>query len=566
MRERGNEINQSTEFLLEPLADIHLNSQAQRDLPRGNRFYLYTFAAISIMVLLVAIINYVNLATVRSVQRAKEIGMRKVMGATRPQLVRQFIAESFLFVSVATLAASLLVGFAINFTGIEALLATDLSFNVLDRPELIVALVLLVVVVGLVSGAYPAFYLSSVQPVSALRGAKGSGRTAVIRQGLVFVQFAMSVGVIISALVMASQIRYMQSRPLGFEPENLVIATLRGADTLARIPFIRNDLTLDSRIISVADAPTVPGVNVESWSGQLQSEQGNLQMVNMSLMYINEGYLDTLKIDIVAGRDLSPAIDDPHQGLVNETFVRNMGWTDPVGKQITFPNQPDHIDTIIGVVKDFHFHSLHQEIEPVALFLGFNGWADIENELQRAQATSSLAIRIDGNAGASALAYLQDKFRQYDPAHPFEYRFMTDILAELYLSEQRQVIIIGLIAGLCILISCLGLFGLSAFNTTRRARELSIRRVMGATPGNLVLLLFRNTVGLIVAASVVAAFIAWLALNSWLNNFNYRESVMAHWEYFILSALAAVLIAFLTQTAQSWKTVNSNPSARLRID
>jgi len=290
----GTQNDMSMNHILEPLAQIHLNSETQRDFPRGNRFYLFTFATIGIMVLLIACINYLNLATVKSIRRAKEVGMRKVLGAEKRQIIGQFLSESILFSCAAVILATLLVLFALNFTGVESLLGTELNFSLLDRPELALMLITLAIVVGILSGLYPAFYLSAISPAAAFQNQKGSRQVAVVRQVLVFLQFVISVGVISCTLIMVIQMQFMQDRPLGFDKENVLVVTLRGADLIESIPLIRADLSSDPRVIDVALAQNIPGQTIDPWNGELESELGDRQVVDMNLMYVGEGFLDTM--------------------------------------------------------------------------------------------------------------------------------------------------------------------------------------------------------------------------------------------------------------------------------
>lgn len=563
MAQIGQERGASVRFYLEPLASIHLNSDTQRDFPRGNLAYLLTFGAMALLVLFIAILNYVNLGTVRSLRRGREVAIRKTVGASKSQLVVQYLIEATTFSALAVLLAGLLVALLLRITGIEQLLGANVVFNPADNPAAFIALTLLIPVMGVLSGFYPAVFLAAIRPVGAMRSLKGAA--AWVRQGLMFAQFTMSAVVVICALVMAGQLRYLQNQPLGFEPDNLVIVTLRGVDVIEKIPLMQTDLPLDTRVVSVAEAPNIPGMNVDTWGGQVEDENGVKQQMNMSLMYINTGYTETFGIPVVEGRALSPALDDPHQGIVNETFVKNMGWSSAIGKEITYPGQPDHVDTIIGVVKDFHFHSLHQPVEPLAMFLTATdfSWA---NEIQRQIRVSYVAVRLAKGAGQSALDYLKGKFAEYDPNHPFEYRYMNDILDELYLSETRQITIVTLISAICVVISYLGLFGLSAFNASRRTKELSIRRVLSATTMNLLALLFRHSAILITTACIIAAIVAAALMNEWFKGFAIRESLGSYWPVFTLTPVAALVIAFGTIALQSYKTVTSNPCSRLRED
>lgn len=565
MADIGIQYNMTNRFILEPLAQIHYNSTTDGDFPRGNPFYIYTFAAIGILVLIIALINYINLATVRSIRRTKEIGMRKVLGAEKRSLMGHCLAESVTYSLVAVILACLILAAVLTFTGIDTLLGNRLEFNFLERPSLLFMLAVLAILTGLASGLYPAFYLAAIQPIAAFQEYKGSGRTALVRQGLVFLQFAISIAVITCTLIMSLQMRFLQNRDLGFDKDKIVLVTVRGADLIEQLPAIAADLALDSRIESAGQAQNIFGQNFNPFTANLESEAGPMQQVDINSLNIGPGWIETLGISLLQGRDLNPVIDDPHAGLVNQTLVDTMGWTNPLGKTISYPDDPEHRDTVIGVIDDFHFKSLHQQTEPLVAFLVFNDFGDMP-ALNRSIQNSTLAIRLADPADPSNLEFLQEKWREYDPGHPFEYEFVSDVMANLYLPEQRQVTIIGLFAGICIFISCLGLFGLSAYNTTRRARELSIRTVLGASPVRLIVLLFSNTIGLIVMASVIAAIASFLVLSSWLSNFEYRENLTSQWEIFLIATIFAILVAFCTVAMQAFKAIRVNPATNLRLD
>jgi len=565
MAESGAEFNSTNRFYLEPLAGIHFDSTTQIDFPRGNRFYLYTFASIGVLILLIALINYINLATVRSIRRAKEIGMRKVLGAERRQLMVLFLSESITYVLAAVILSCVLLYGVLDYTNIEVLLNAELNFNLLERPWLIPLLLATAIVVGLLSGLYPSFYLSSIHPGAAFRDYKGAGRSAIVRQSLVFLQFVISVVVISCTLIMGIQLQYLQNRDLGFGKDQLLLVTVRGADMIERIPTLIADLSLDPRVESAAQSNNIFGQVIEPFPALIETESGERQQIDINAFNAGENWRRALGIELLQGRDLIAGEDDPHMALVNQEMVEAMGWSNPIGKIISYPDDLDHIDTVVGVIDDFHYKALHMESGPQVIFLTMTDFGDM-SPLNRLIQTSGMIIRLSNPSDPTNLSFLQEKWREYDLNHPFEYQFVSDIMAEVYMPEQRQVGIIGLAAAICVFISCLGLYGLSAFNTTRRARELSIRKVLGASPLELIVMLFRNSIVLIGSASVVATVVSVLILNRWLSNFAYRTEIGNQWEVFLFASFCALAIAFCTVALQARRTVNSNPSDKLQMD
>lgn len=562
LAERGQQLNASMHFYLEPLADIHLTSITESDRPRGNLFYIYTFSAIAVFVLFVACINYMNLATARSIQRSKEVGMRKILGASQGQLVMQFLGEAITFATIALLLSLLVVYVVLNYTSVDQLLGASLGADFIERPVLIMALAGLALIVGLVSGIYPAFYLAGIRPIAALRGSnKGTGtRGGLLRQTLVFVQFAISVGVIACTLLMAIQMQYLQSKPLGYNKENIVIISMLGADLLERVDFIKGDLAQNPKILASSLTPNIPGEVVFTNLASVEMDDGTDSSQTIRVMGGDVDYLEVMGLELLQGRPFNPATPTEQIAYVNETLVRKMGWDNPLGKHIDNGNFNNRV---VGVVRDFHFQSLHVPVEPLYIFYN---WIDFEgvDALNRAVSQSYLYIKIAPDDTASTLAFLADKFAGYDPKHPFEYRFLDDILDRQYASERRQMQLIGIFAAVCILISCMGLFGLSAFTTSQRTKEIGIRKILGASTSQIILLLFRDIVGLILIAAIVASAVSYYVVSNWLAGFAYKEEI--NLAVFLLAAAFCVGLAFATVALQSLRTASTNPGVALRYE
>ncbi len=563
--EMGARLNSTMSYYLEPLADIHLNSDTQFDRPTGNKLYIFTFAAIALFVLLVACINYMNLATARSAKRAKEIGMRKVLGATRRQLVSQFIGESVVFSLISLAIAVVAVELLLSYTSISALLGKQLTLDLTSDPMLAPMLLALGVGVGIFSGLYPAFYLSFIRPIAALKGGfrPGSADT-MMRQALVLVQFIISVGVIACTALMAIQLNYVNTKPLGFDRDNQIVITLNGADVIEKGSFMKSDLQSHEQIEGVALSFSVPGRQTGLGLFQIENNDRVFESHTMNVMNGDYDYLDVYGIDIVEGRAFDPTDDGGL--LVNQATVRALGWDSAIGKRFETGNPTDEeieYQSVVGVVEDFHYASLHQKVEPLVIF---NFQPDFEDTdaMNRAVARANLTVKISGEDIAGTLAYMEERWREYDPKHPFEYQFLDDSLAQLYVSEQQQMRLIGIFAGLCILLSCLGLFGLSAFTTQQRTKEIGIRKILGATTAGIIFMFFNNILKLILIASILASSASYFLMTEWLAGFEYKANINLF--VFLVSAALAAVIAFATIALQSYKTARASPMAALRYE
>jgi putative ABC transport system permease protein len=560
--------NGSWRAWLEPLPDIHLNADVGYDHPTGNRYYIYGFAAVGIFILVVACINYVNLATARATRRARSVGIRKILGVNRWSLIAQFIGEAVLFSLIAAVVGVVIVEVVLTFTPLELLIGTDFDLDLVGRPELLAAIVVFSVALGIAAGLYPAIYLSSWAPLTALVGENRASRGNVLfRQTLVFLQFAISISVIAATLLMAAQMRFIQNRSLGFSPENRLMITVRGVDLIEQLPAIISDLEADSRILGITTSPVIMGqifpVNVLAF----ENRDGVIEQVTLSHIPVGDDFLEVMNMQLVAGRAFSQRLltDVGASVIVNEALVRRMGWDDPLGKQAIVPDGSGGISQgrVIGVVSDFNFQSLRTSVTPIAMYPFSNDFSNV-SELNRPFVRRFLVLNVAGEGIGATLRMLEDKFATVDPSHPFEYRFLDDSLGELYVSEQNLMKLVGIFAGVCILIACLGLYGLSAFTTEQRTKEIGIRKVLGASSWQIILLLARNILALVLAGAILASILAWFAIDEWLAGFAYRASINPM--VFVLSTVVAAVVAFLTIAAQSWRTARADPTDALRYE
>ena len=544
---------------LQPLKDMHLYSDVGYDKPTGNLYALYGFAAVAVFILLIACINYMNLATARFARRSREVGMRKILGAGRGQLVAQFMAEAFGFTLISLVLGVLLVEVALTLTPIDSLLGKHLVLNLTQEPQLLGWLLALGLGIGLVSGLYPAFYLSSVMPLSALLSDQKAGRASIrLRELLVLVQFTISVGVIASTLLMWTQMRYVSDKDLGFKKENRVLIDVHGVDQIKKIPTLKTELLKNGNIIGVTASGGVLGEDMPINGFQVESATGEMETTTVTHMNVADDFLEVMGMKLLQGRDFRKRLltDVGTSFIVNETMVKRMGWKNPIGKKI-------NDGRVIGVIQDFHYASLHTEIAPYALHPFNDNFDNVPANL-RIYILRHMIINIAGKDIRKTLSFLRDKFTQFDPKHPFEFKFLDDSLNELYQSEEKLMELTGIFSGICIFIACLGLFGLAAFTTEQRTKEIGIRKVLGATTAQIILLLSRNILLLVIVGAVIASLLSWYVMQQWLDGFAYRAAINP--VIFLLAAIAAGAVAYVTLAMQTFKTAQANPVRALRYE
>jgi len=554
------------EGLLQPLADIHLHSGVEGDRPTGNALYLYAFAAVGLSLLLITCINYVNLATARAAKRARTIGLRKILGADRAALMAQLLGESVLFALLATVLGVIAVEVVISLPSVTALFGKALELDLLDNPLLTAAIVAFGALVGLVAGLYPALYLSSFVPVSAFSTRYQGSRGSRLREALVFVQFMISIGVIASTLVMTAQMRYIAGQALGFDAENRIIVPLRGADLIERHDAIATELERHAGVLGVTTSQTMMGRGVfRDSDGQVEANDGSVRQFGYQDMgQVGADFVSVMGMRVLEGRDFAGTLgtEGERPALVNEMFVREMGWDAPIGKQVGKPGG-QFSGRVIGVVEDFHFQSLRERIVPFAIFRGDSDYSG-QNAAQRALAERLMIINVAQEGLRDTLRYIEDRFKELDPGHPFEFSFLDDELDRLYTSEGRLMTMIGTFAAICIFVACLGLFGLSAFTTEQRTKEIGIRKVCGASVAEIIVLLSRRVVLLIAVAGTVACVVAWSVMAEWLSGFAYRADI--HPRYFVLAIIASAGAALATIALQSWRAARARPVDALRYE
>jgi len=563
MAERARMLKSTFTPELQPLNGMHFGNGLQGDLPTGNIFYVYGFAAVAIFILLVAIINYMNLATARATKRAKEVGMRKVLGAEKSQLIAQFLGESLTFSVIALVGALIMVEILLALTPIGTLMGKGQLWRAIVDPTVIIGVVLLTLGVAVLAGLYPAFYLSAISPLSALTQVKRSWRTGFsMRQVLVLAQLAVSIGVIACTLLMTNQLRYLHEKPLGFDKENRLIVNLRGYDVIKNMATIKGELRREAGVIDVMTIGGVPGTGHGSVLVPTENNDGVIEPTGMHVIGIGMNLEKGLGIKVVKGRSFSEdiATDAREAVMVNQTLVSRFGWDEPLGKRI---GQGLNVRRVIGVVEDFHYASLHNEMGPLLIQPLSDNFSNVP-ENQRALVSTSIIVVMSGENIRDTIGRVEKVIAKFDPKFDYEPLFLEDRLNRMYEAESNLMKLTGIFAGICIFISIMGLFGLAAFTTEQRTKEIGIRKVLGASDGQVITLLNRHLLPLVVIAAIPASILSYYAIDKWLQRFAYHTAI--GWMTFVLATLVVALVAIATVSLQSLKTARSEPVDALRYE
>ena len=532
---------------LQPVTDINLYSYDISDgLSHGDIRFIWLFGAVALFILIIACINFINLSTAKSANRAKEVGLRKVVGSYRSGLIQQFLVESLLYsffsFAVGMLLAWLLLPYFNTLAGKSLTIPWSAWW-------LLPAMFGSAVVIGVVAGLYPAFYLSGFRPAQVLKGALSAGsKSSVLRNGLVVFQFTTSIILIISTLVIYNQMNYILNKKVGFDKDQVVI--IQGTYTLGNnIKNFKSELSKIAAVKSVSISDYLP-ISGGKRNGNQFFNEGRVNIdapVGGQYWQIDDNYIKTLGIKLIAGRNFSYDMPTDTQAvIINQTMAQKLNLKDPIGKRITNGS----LFTVIGVVQDFNFENMHQKIDPLAMHFGIS--------------PSTIAVKIKTADMKNALAGITTTWKSFLPNQPMRYTFMDESFANMYADVQRMGRIFTTFAILAIIIACLGLFALSAFMAEQRSREIGIRKVLGASVSGITTLLSLDFVKLVVLSIVIASPIAWWAMNKWLQNFAYRIAVQ--WWVFFIAGIAAVFIALLTVSFQSIKAAIANPIKSLRSE
>ena len=550
----GKNPSQFTKLGLQKLTDIHLKSHTDYEAEaNGDISRVYIFGSIALFILLIACINYMNLSTARSALRAREIGIRKVIGARKKELVAQLLSESVLICWFALITALLLTWLALPW--LNKISGQHILISSLFKWQILIPLFLSPCIVGVLSGIYPALFLSSFQPIRTLKGLFKASSGVSFRKVLVVTQFAISIVLIITTAIVFQQLSFMQKKSLGFNKEQVFVIPYN-VDISKNYTAFRNELLSNSSFKNVSCSSRIPSGRLLDNMGASTLSGDSMRPTTTDIKYVAVDYdfIPTYGIQIAGGRNFSRDFGtDTSNYILNEAAVKALGWNaqNAVGKDFKYGNRKGKI---IGVVNDFHFESLHQQIVPLVMVM----FPPSINQF------NYVSVKIAGSNIQSSMSHLESTWRKILPEQPYQFNFLDEKFDKLYQSEQKQGTIFVTFACIAIFIASLGLFGLSAFTITQRVKEIGVRKVLGANISNIVRLLSKDFLKLVMIAAIIAFPVAWFAMHSWLSDFAYRISIQ--WWVFILAGVLAALIALITVSFQAIKAAIANPVKSLRTE
>ena len=547
-REAGISIRPS----LQPLVDIHLYSNMESEHePNGDIRYVALFMAIAFLILIIAGINFINLATARSEMRAREVGVRKVLGANRIQLFRQFLGESVLMAGLAAIVAVILVHLVLP--AVNEIAGKQLALPLTDWMVL-VALALGTTVIGMAAGSYPAAYLSGFLPAEVMKGSPESGKKGLgMRQALVVIQFSMSIFLLVSTAIIYDQLEYIQTKQLGFNKEHVMVVPITGSPQLPNTPVLKQRLSGLPGVVGISTTTGVPGMRAMPILEVRPEGMRPEDHLMISTLHVDEHFLEVMNIDLFAGRNFSPdwGTDTTNGILLNETAVRYLGWgapADAIGKQFERLNEDRTTGRVIGVVRDFHLRTIHEEIEPALIM------------------TSSyhiyVLIRIEPEGISETIGRIEEVWRDVDPRFPLDYTFLDEDYDALYRTDRQLGEIFAVFAFLAIFVACLGLLGLASFSIQQRTREIGIRKVVGSSVSGIVILLSKDFMKYVLLANLIAWPLAYFVMSNWLQNYAYAAEIRFEW--FLAGGILALAIAWLTIGAHALAASHRNPVNALR--
>ncbi|MDE3249585.1 MAG: ABC transporter permease [Bacteroidota bacterium] len=551
----GGKPSDFTKLSLQKLTDIHLYSHTDYEAEANSDIRrVYIFSAVAFFILLIACINYMNLATARASLRAREIGVRKVIGAGKKELILQFLGESVL---ISMLAVLLAIGiFVLAVPLLNELTGQQISRSIVLQWPVMTTLIVAPVIVGVLSGIYPALFMSGFQPIKTLKGLIKTGKGGLtLRKALVVGQFTISIILIITTAVVYRQLKYMQEKSLGFNREHVAYMTYPNS-LGPQFESFKHELLSNAACLSAGRSSRIPSDRLLDDMGAATLSGDSMKPSNTDIKYVaaDEGFLETYGLRMVAGRNFSKEFGTDSSGfIINATAAKALGWTETnaVGKAFKYGLVRGRI---IGVVNDFNFESLHQSIVPMVFLLSpSNG-----NQY------NVVSVRVNGNQVNNALQHIEAVWKKYLPEQPFQSAFVDDKFSKLYHTEQLQGSLFTIFADIAIFIACLGLLGLSAFSINQRVKEIGIRKVLGASTGSIVQLLSKEFLMLVLIAAVFAIPVAWWAMHQWLQDFAYRSGIP--WWILVLAALIATIVALGTISVQAIKAALANPVKSLRSE
>ncbi|MFC1726157.1 ABC transporter permease [candidate division KSB1 bacterium] len=542
---KNNNPQSGLSLYLQPVTDIHLYRTVRDNYEgQGNILFVYIFSLLAFFVLMIACINYMNLTTARSFARLKEVGVRKVIGANRTDLVKQFLSESVFFVIISMIVALILV--LVLAPVYSSISGKEFNIDFSQDWKIIIQLTVVTLFTGIISGSYPAVFLSSFKPVSVLKNVFTTSRSIMLRKILVIAQFAVTIIIVFSTLVIFHQLEYIRNKDLGFNKEHLICFLKRGQ-------FNSNYEAAKTELLRHPDIENVTASPPPFWVGHNESNiswEGKIDDYDFSVRYGGVGYdfLETFNINLVEGRFFSKEFQDDTDGafVLNEKAIKMMGLKSPLGKKVSAGNREGKI---IGIVQDYHFNSLHEEMIPMILYLERGIYVSVRLK--------------SGETGISgAIEFLSKKWKDFVPGYPFDFEFAESVIDGFYRSEAKMAEVFKYFMILAAFVSCLGLYGLASFSAERRTKELGIRKILGAKISSIIRLLSKEFLIIVTISNIIAWPIAYLFMNKWLQNFAYRKEIGL--EIFLSAGLIALVITFLTVSWQSVKAATANPVESLR--
>jgi putative ABC transport system permease protein len=541
----------SAKLHLQAMTDIHLGGNLRFELETNNDMKnIFLFSAIAFFIMLIACLNYVNLSVARSAKRAVEVGMRKVVGAHKSQLVRQFLGESMVFSLLALMISVLMVDLALPVFG--SLIDRDLTSSLFLDLDILFVFLGIAVLIGFLSGGYPAFIISSFHPIQILKGTLriGSKSSVFFRNSLVVVQFVVSIILIVCTFVIHNQLSYIRNRNLGFDKEQIVTVYTMDRNLERNTEPLKKELMNNPGIVEVSVSLDLPST-IRRSSTVKWDEQGEERKLELSYTFVDFDFFNVYDIGIVEGRTFSGdfSLDKVQAIVINETAARDLGWEDPVGRQLTLQGKER---TVIGVINDFHFHSLHREIDPL-VFMYHGNWQ-----------VDYFSIKVSPSDISSTIGFIEEKWKKFSPEFPFQYAFLDERIDRIYKAEQKLGQSFNIFTFIALSIACLGLIGLASFISEQKRKEISIRKILGADFQSIIVLLAREYMKCIATAAVIAWPIGYFVMSKWLQNFAFRINI-GLWT-FVLSATLALIIALLTVSYQSFKAAFANPADSLRYE
>ncbi|MCZ4694313.1 ABC transporter permease [Ancylomarina euxinus] len=559
MKEFGNQIGVDFKIVLQKIADIHLKSDLNWDAPTGNIKYIYILFAIALFILTIAGINYMNMATARSSKRAKEVGMHKVVGAQKESIIRLFLLESLTLTFSALIIAIISVELILPLFNL--VVNKDLVLSIYETPDVFLFIIAITFILGIVSGSYPAFYLSAFQPAPILKGTRKI-RTGnkLLRQILVICQFSVSAIMISGTIIVISQLFFLKNKDMGFNKENIIIAPVLDSSMQVNMNEFKAELKKNLNIEAVATSTFLIGFS-NSKTLHLYEDQNKMKEYALNFNVIDFDYINLMKLKLMQGRAFSREIktDSTTAFIVNQSASQKFNWgVNAIGKKLQFGvSIGEHKDirkgTVIGVISDFHYQTLSIAIEPLSLFVS-------ESPRHRRM----IHIKIKQYKQSETLAYIQKTWNTFSPNHSFNYFFLDDKINTRFKTEERLTLMFIVFSIISILIASMGLFGLSSFMAEQRTKELGVRKILGASTGNIVYLLTREFFKLIIIANIIAIPIAYWALNIWLQDFPYR--IYIHAWIFILTLIISLIIGLFTVSWQSYKAAEADPAKAIKYE